>query len=63
MQKFLNLITKRKQSTARVDALPDGMAVAALDRRFTHLLDLQALQPAPGQRSFAPLINPLEEAV
>jgi hypothetical protein len=60
MEKFLNLVTKRKQSTARIDAMPDSAARAALERRFDALLKQQASQPMPPPRSFAPLQNPLE---
>jgi hypothetical protein len=61
MEKLINLLMKRKISTARIDAMPDGLARAALDRRYLALLDEQARKPAPVPPSFGPLSNPLDK--
>jgi hypothetical protein len=63
MEKFLKLVMKRKISTERVDAMADGVARAALDKRFGLMMDQQANKPAPLPRSFAPLSNPLDHPV
>jgi hypothetical protein len=59
MEKFLNFIVKRRQSTARIDAMPDAAARAALERRLSALMHEQANKPAPMPQSFAPLLDPL----
>jgi hypothetical protein len=61
MEKLISLILKRRLSTARIDAMPDGMARAALDRRYSALVEELARKPLPPPRSFAPLGNPLEK--
>jgi hypothetical protein len=60
MEKLFDMILKRRLSTARVDAMPDGMARTALDRRLGVMLEQHARAPVPPPRSFAPLNNPLE---
>ncbi len=62
MNKILNLISRRKLSTKRVDDMPDAMARTALDQRLHRMLALHASQPAPQQRHFAPLSNPIQIA-
>jgi hypothetical protein len=62
MKKILNHILKRKVSTERVDNLPSGVAMAALDKRVQHFMDGQASQGAPQPRSFAELSNPLQKS-
>ncbi len=62
MRNVLNLIMKRKLSTQRVDDMPDAMARTALDQRLHQMLALHALQPAPQQRHFVPLSNPIQIA-
>lgn len=60
MQKMLQLVWKRKISTARVDDMPSQAAHAALNRRLHRMLDhhsslqVQALEP---QKVFS---NPLQ---
>jgi hypothetical protein len=57
MQRILNLLLKRKQSTQRVDDMPSGAARAALDQRLNRLLASHANQPVQVARQFAPLVD------
>ena len=59
MNKMMNLINRRKQSTQRVDDLANGVARAALDRRLGQMLALHASQPLPQLRHFKPLTHPV----
>jgi hypothetical protein len=61
MQKILNQILKRNISTERVDNMPSGLAVSALDQRVQHMLALQALQPPPQRKTFGDLSNPIQK--
>jgi hypothetical protein len=58
MQKILNRLFTRKQSTRRVDDMPSNMARAALDQRLNRLLAVHASQPLQQARQFAPLVDP-----
>lgn len=61
MQKILNQILKRNVSTERVENMPSGIAVSALDDRVKHMLALQALRPLPKRRTFGDLSNPIQK--
>lgn len=61
MQKILNQILKRRVSTERVDNMPNGIAVSALDQRVQQMLAMQALKPSPQRRTFADLSNPIQK--
>ena len=63
MQKVLNLIMKRKVSTQPVDDMADNQARIALETRLNRMLALHASQPVQSPRGFAPLSNPIQNAV
>jgi hypothetical protein len=60
MQKYMNLLLKKNQSTQRIEDMANDQARTALYHRVTRMVSQQAAQPGPQARRFEPLSNPIQ---